>query len=72
MINENMMRKILLIATIIGLALIICSGGWLIYDLCITHGASIPLIMLAEGVYILAVVGFVISCADTGIPGDML
>lgn len=70
--HENIIGKILLTATIIGLALIIGAGGWLIYDLCITHGASIPIIMLAEGVYILAVVGFVISCADTGIPGDML
>ena len=70
--HENIMGKILLTATIFGFALIICSGGWLIYDLCVTHGTSIPLVMLAEGVYILAVVGFFISCSDTGIPGDML
>ena len=70
--HENIMDKILLTATILGLALMICGGGWLIYDLCATHGASIPLTMIAEGAYILAVVGFFISCSDTGIPGDML
>ena len=70
--NENMMRKILLTAAILGFALIIGAGGWLIYDLCISKGASVPMIMLAEGANILAVVGFFISCADTGIPGDML
>jgi len=70
--HENIMSKILLTATIIAFILIICAGGWLIYDLCISTGASVPMIMLAEGAYILAVVGFFISCADTGIPGDML
>ncbi len=70
--HENMMSKILLTATVLGFILIISAGGWLIYDLCVTHGASIPLIMLAEGAYILAVVGFFVSCSDTGIPGDML
>ena len=70
--SDNIMVKILLAATIIAFVLIICSGGWLIYDLCVTHGASIPLVMLAEGVYILAVVGFFVSCSDAGIPGDML
>ena len=70
--NENMIKKILLTATILGLVLIIGAGGWLIYDLCISKGASVPLTMFAEGAYILAVVGFFISCADTGIPGNML
>lgn len=70
--NENIIRKILLIATIIGLALIIGAGGWLIYDIGVTYNASTPIMMLAEGIYILAVVGFVVSCSDTGIPGDML
>lgn len=70
--HENIISKILLTATIIGLALIIVAGGWLIYDICVTYGASIPLVMIAEGAYILAVVGFVVSCSDTGIPRDML
>lgn len=70
--NENMIKNILLTATILAFALIIGAGGWLIYDLCISKCASVPIIMLAEGAYILAVVGFFISCANTGIPGDML
>lgn len=70
--NENIMSKILLMATIIGFVLIIGAGGWLIYDICVTYNASTPIMMLAAGIYILAVVGFFVSCADTGIPRDML
>ena len=53
--NENMICKILLIATVLAFTLIISAGGRLIYDLCISKGVSVPIIMLAEGIYILAV-----------------